>query len=313
MAKKDNERGQSQISKYVWIINAVYQAGKITFEELNEKWLDDDISNGKSIPKRTFDRWREAILDMFGVFIDNEHKGEYCYFIQNEDDIKNNGIRSWIYNTYSVTNTLASCLDIKDRILLEYVPSGQEYLQPIIEAMKENRVVNMTYYNHWEDEEKNYDVQPLCVKLCRQRWYMVGRGNFSNPDNEAMWIYCLDRIRYLQVKDETFKMPKDWNAEEYFEGCFGVIRDHDINKEMVKLKVNAGQANYIRGLRLHESQKEVERNDDYSIFTLFIRPMQDFMQEMLWNHDNMEVLEPLWFREVMAETTERMFNRYKKD
>ena len=310
MAKKENERGQSQISKYVWIINAVYQAGRITFEELNEKWLDDDISNGKSIPKRTFDRWREAILDMFGVFIDNEHRGEYCYFIQNDDDIKNNGIRSWIYNTYSVTNTLASCLGIKDRILLEYVPSGQEYLQTIIEAMKENREIHIIYYNHWKDEEFDLKLQPLCVRLFRQRWYVIALNHYPKLNENGPRIYSLEHIRFLQVRDETFKMPKDWNAEEYFEGCYGVIRDFEHDKELVKLKVSASQANYIRGLRLHESQKEVERNDIYSIFTLFIRPAFDFIQELFWQGESVEVLEPQWLREEMAARIKCLYDRY---
>ena len=310
----ENERGPIMMKRYVWLINTIYRAKRISFKDINERWRNDfDMSRGENLSIRTFKRWSDNIWNLFGLIISNEHCGDYCYFIENIEDITDGGLQSWLFNTFTVSNALTGCMSLKDRIQLEYVPSGQEYLQPIIEAMKENRVVNMTYYNHWENEEKNYDVQPLCVKLYRQRWYMVGRGNFSNPDNEAMWIYCLDRIRYLQVKDETFKTPKDWSPKEYFEGCFGVIRDHDIDKEIVKLKVNAGQANYIRGLRLHESQKEVERNDEYSIFTLFIRPTQDFMQEMLWNHDNMEVLEPSWFREIMAKTTERMFNRYKKD
>ena len=126
-------------------------------------------------------------------------------------------------------------------------------------------------------------------------------------------IYSLERIRALQVRDETFNMPKDWSAEEYFEGCYGVIRDPENDKELVRLKVTAGQANYIRGLRLHESQKEVERNDEYSIFTLFIRPAFDFVQELFWQGEDVEVLEPQWLREEMAAKIERMFNRYKKD
>ena len=305
MAKKDNERGQSQISKYVWIINAVYQAGKITFEELNEKWIDDDISNGKNLPKRTFDRWREAILDMFGVFIDNEHKGEYCYFIQNEEDIKNNGIRSWIYNTYSVTNTLASCLGIKDRILLEYVPSGQEYLQPIVDAMKENRLLNITYKSYWHDEKKNYDVQPLCLKLFRQRWYVIV------TDTEKIWICALDRIISLQKTEQFFTMPKDWDPEAYFDGFIGVIRDEDYGKEIVKLKVDARQANYIRDLKIHKSQKETECNNEHSIFTYYLRPTFDFQQELLWNADKVEVLEPKWLREEMAGVISNMSNLYR--
>ena len=69
----NNERGHGLISKYVWVIETIYQAGKISFEELNKKWLlDMDISRGMEIPKRTFDHWKSAIADMFGLYIENE-------------------------------------------------------------------------------------------------------------------------------------------------------------------------------------------------------------------------------------------------
>ena len=142
----DNDRGQSLITKYVWVIETIYRKRKISFKELNELWLRDDISRGVDIPKRTFDNWRYVIWDMFGINIVNENRGEYRYYIENEEDISKNGLRSWLYNTFCVSNALASSQSIKDRIILEYVPSGQDYLQPIIEAMKENRVLNMTYH-----------------------------------------------------------------------------------------------------------------------------------------------------------------------
>ena len=51
----NNDRGQSLIIKYVSVIETIHRAKKITFEELNRKWLDDNISLGIEIPKRTFD------------------------------------------------------------------------------------------------------------------------------------------------------------------------------------------------------------------------------------------------------------------
>ena len=51
----DNDRGQSLITKYVWVIETIYSRHKISFKELNELWLRDDISRGVDIPKRTFD------------------------------------------------------------------------------------------------------------------------------------------------------------------------------------------------------------------------------------------------------------------
>ena len=310
----NNDRGQSLISKYVWVIETIYRRRKISFKELNERWTRDiDISRGLEIPKRTFDNWKTVIWDMFGINIVNENCGEYRYYIENVEDISRNGLRSWLYNTFCVSNALANSQSIKDRILLEYVPSGQEYLQPIIEAMKENRVLNMTYHSYWKDEENNFDVQPYCVKLFRQRWYLIARSTYSYYHEKGPRIYALDRIQGLQQTKETFKMPKDWDAEAYFDGCFGIISDSSIEVQRVKLKVSAGQANYIRDLKLHESQREAERNEEYSIFTYRLRPTYDFQQELLWNGEDVEVLEPEWLRKTMADKIKRMWNKYSND
>ncbi len=310
---KDNDRGQSLITKYVWVIDTIYRRRKISFKELNELWLRDDISRGVEIPKRTFDNWRSVISDMFGISISNEGRGEYRYYIENEYDLRHNGIRSWLYNTLCVSNTLAGSQSIKDRIVLEYVPSGQYYLKTIIDAMKENRVLNMTYQSYWKDEENSFDVQPYCVKLFRQRWYLVARSVDPYYYEQGPRIYALDRIKYLHTKEETFEMPKGWDAEKYFDGCFGIIADRNIEIQPVKLKVSAGQANYIRDLKMHESQEEIERNGEYSIFSFYLRPTFDFQQELLWNGEDMEVLEPLWLRKEIAGKVKRMWNKYKED
>ena len=42
----NNDRGQSLISKYVWVIETIYRAKKISFKKLNERWLCDEISRG---------------------------------------------------------------------------------------------------------------------------------------------------------------------------------------------------------------------------------------------------------------------------
>lgn len=309
----NNDRGQSLITKYVWIIETIYHKRKISFKELNELWLRDDISRGVNIPKRTFDNWRYVIWDMFGINIVNENRGEYRYYIENEEDISKNGLRSWLYNTICVSNALTNSQNIKDRIILEYVPSGQNYLHPIIEAMKENHVLNITYHNYWKNKEHNFNVQPYCVKLFRQRWYMVAQSTNSYYYEKGPLIYALDRIKYLQATKDTFEMPKDWTAKDFFEGYFGIIANQSIKIQSIKLKVSAGQANYIRNLQMHESQKEIERNEKYSIFTYYLHPTFDFQQELLWNGEDMEVLEPKWLRNEIASKIKRMWNKYKRN
>ena len=126
-------------------------------------------------------------------------------------------------------------------------------------------------------------------------------------------IYALDRVQWLGLTDKGFKYPKNFNAEEYFEDCFGIISDQNIKVETVKFKVSAGQANYLRSLTLHQTQREIERTDEYSIFTVRLRPTFDFRQEILSQGSDIEVLEPKWFRDEVAEISKHLWNKYKDD
>ena len=296
------------IGKYVWLVETIYNAGRITFEEINQKWLDDDMAEDP-IPLRTFHKWRIAAEDMFGLVIDCERKGGYHYYISNASEIKNGSIRSWLLSTISLSNLLLDSQQLKDRIILEDVPSGLDYLPKIIEAMKSNTVITITYQSYWREESNTFDVHPYCVKLFKQRWYMVALSPYYNK----LLIYSLDRIFGLWGKKEKFKMPEDFEPSVFFQDCYGVIAGTKRKPQTVRIKVSAGQANYIRSLRLHVSQDEVEKNDEYSIFTYFLRPEFDFIQELLANGEDVEVLEPLWLRKDVGGIIKRMWNKYKTD
>ena len=299
---------KNQINKYVWLVETLYHAKKITLKEINRKWTQTELSEGEEIPRRTFNNWRNAVEEMFGlVIMCDKHDGDR-YYIENRDDMDEGGFQHWLLSTISVNNTLIENKSLSNRILLENIPSGQDYLATIMEAMKQSKVLEVTYKGYWSDHEHSFPIAPYCVKLFRQRWYMVANSIFE----DKIRIYSLDRVLDIQLKEESFKYPKKFSPENYFKGCFGIIHDDDCSVETVKLKVNADQANYMRSLPLHSSQQEVETNDAYSVFTLQVRPTFDFQQELLWNGDALEVLEPIWLRKEMAATIKRMSNNYKK-
>lgn len=296
------------LGKYVWLVETIYNAGHITFEEINQKWLDDDM-DVEPIPLRTFHKWRIAAEDMFGLVIDCERKGGYHYYIGNAKEVESGGLRSWLLSTISVSNLLLDSQQLKDRILLEDIPSGVKYLPMIIEAMKTNNVIRITYQSYWREESNTFDVHPYCVKLFKQRWYMVALSPYYNK----VMIYSLDRIFGLWKQKEKFKMLEEFEPSEFFQDCYGVIAGTKRKPETVKIKVSAGQANYLRSLRLHSSQEEVERNDEFSIFTYYIRPEYDFILELLGNGEDVEVLEPVWLRKDVGGIVKRMWNKYKTD
>ena len=299
---------KNQINKYVWLVETLYKAKKITLKEINRKWTETDLSEGQDIPRRTFHSWKNEVEDLFGLVIMCDKRDGDRYYIENREVLEDDGLQRWLLNTMSVNNTLLENKTLSDRILLENIPSGQEFLSTVMEAMKKSKLLEITYKGYWSEHEHTFPVAPYCVKLFRQRWYLV--GNSVNEDR--IRIYSLDRVLEAKLTGVPFKYPDDFCPEVYFEGCFGVIRGDGTEIEMVKLKVSADQANYLRSLPLHSSQKELVHTGEYSIFSVEVRPTFDFQQELLWNGDALEVLEPLWLRKEMSDMVKRMGNNYKK-
>ena len=107
-------------------------------------------------------------------------------------------------------------------------------------------------------------------------------------------------------------MPENFLADDYFRGIYGARVYPNMKRELVKLKVYGTQAQYFRSLPLHNSQKEVEENDKYSVFTYFLTPDYDFKQDVLSFGDKVEVLEPKELREEMKEIVEKLNKIYSK-
>lgn len=66
--------------KYIWLVDTIYRDGKITFEEINERWLRSRLSEGEDIPLRTFHNWRIAIEQVFDININCNRKGGLIAF-----------------------------------------------------------------------------------------------------------------------------------------------------------------------------------------------------------------------------------------
>ena len=50
---------------------------------------------------------------------------------------------------------------------------------------------------------------------------------------------------------------------------------------------------------------------NFRLFRLRVRPTYDFQQELLWNREELEVLEPAWLRKEMKSIVSRMAEKYR--
>ena len=76
---------KNQTNKLVWIVETIYRAHKISFEELNRRWMDNvDLSGGEEMLKRTFHKWKWNIFDTFGLSIECEKTAPYSIKLINK-------------------------------------------------------------------------------------------------------------------------------------------------------------------------------------------------------------------------------------
>jgi hypothetical protein len=118
--------------EYIWLVNTIYQARSITLEDINRKWIQTDMSGGVEIARSTFCRHKDAIEDIFGIFIECDRKNGYQYYIGNANVLSEDSIQNWMLSTLSVNHVISESLSLQKRILLEPIPSAKGYLEQII-------------------------------------------------------------------------------------------------------------------------------------------------------------------------------------
>ena len=277
------------INRYVWFVTTIYNRGPITLEEIQHRF-ESHFGRGEELSERQFHRYTDAVEELFDIEI-KYSRSQRGYVVADREGIDNMGMRKWLIQTFSVNNILHENQDLKNRILLENVPSGQQHLTTIVDAMRESVALSMTYHSFHREEPSTFEVEPYCVKLFEQRWYMLGMS-------DKLRIYALDRIKALEPTERKFKLPKKFDATKFFEDYYGIIiGDEEFDVCPVALQVDSWQSKYLRTLPLHHSQVEVERNEEYSIFEYRLCPTFDFRQKILSMGAAVEVLAPKALRE----------------
>ena len=296
------------LKKYIWLVDTVMRAGEkgLTLRQIAERYeQDENISDGEPYARRTFQRHRDEVLDLFGIEIECYSDGsEYRYRIA--DNSSNDYFRRWLLDSIAVNRIVTDSREVARYISIE--STNNTALPIVLEALKDLRLVNFDYKPYWKESSTHYfNFQPHALKMFERRWYLIGRYHKTHR------TFALDRMTNVVLQEENFKRDPKFDLEKMFSGSYGIIVE-DIPVESIWLKVEAHQANYLRSLPLHRSQMELNsKSEDYAIFALRVRPTFDLRQKILSLGSAVEVLKPESLREEMREEVRRMSKMYQAD
>ena len=296
------------LKRYLWLIDILQRRGEMTYEEISSAWERSAVNdNGSTLSKRTLYNHCQAVGRQFGIEIScRRGRNLNYYFVSNPEALSDDGMNSWLVENFSVSTLLLENKDLADKILLEDVPSGRMYLEDILAALREENVVRLSYRNFSGRGYDDLDVEPLCVKLFKRRWYVLTRLTGSGK----LRIFALDRITSLAKTGRKYVYPSDFSPAEFFAPYFGIIALTGEKPETIRLRVFDELKGYLKSLPLHHSQRIVEEADNHMDITVKVAPTFDFVQEILSHREQMEVIAPVSLRIELLDLIMKMRNRY---
>lgn len=303
--------------EHIWLVNTILQAKRgISLAEINQKWVETDMSGGIKFSRSTFCRHKDAIQDIFGIFIECDRKNGFKYYIGNERVLREDSIQNWMLSTLSVDNIISESLSLQERILLESVPVEGELLKAAIQAMKQNLCVKIFYKKYGDDTTKEHSIEPYCIKLFKKRWYMLGCQHSLTEREEKpscpFIMFSFDRIASMELTGTRFEIDPDFNASEYFDKNYGVLVHDNTPVSKVVVRAYAQERYYLRDLPLHKSQREIGQGEGYVDFELALRPTRDFANHILSRGSLVKVLSPSWLAEQIQDMLIDAMRRYQE-
>ena len=122
-------------------------------------------------------------------------------------------------------------------------------------------------------------------------------------------VYALDRITELSETEQEFTLDPDFDAETFFKKYFGVILGQNVKVERIVLR--SYSPNYLRTLPLHHSQREIDTEKEFALFEYYVAPTRDFIQAILHEGHELEVVAPESLREIIRKELKDTLERYK--
>ena len=178
-------------------------------------------------------------------------------------------------------------------------------VEKVLEAIKNNYLLDFNYFSKWEPEERHRKVMPFQLVFDDGSMYLYGAS--KNPRVPGPRLYKLSKIHTLElVKSRTFELPANFRFREAFEeGRFGAFQYDEAYDFKIEF---SGEARSIVRECIWADNQTIEENQKAETTTISFTSSQwiPIFRWLLSFGDNACPLEPDWFVEQWKETVRKM-------
>ncbi|HET8646477.1 MAG TPA: WYL domain-containing protein, partial [Vicinamibacteria bacterium] len=172
-----------------------------------------------------------------------------------------------------------------------------------IDATLHQRQARIAYFSFNSKKTKTYTLDPYRLVYFRGGLYLYARAE----QYDEVRTFAVERIEKIEVLDESFEVPADFNVSEYGRSAFGIAGGQP---EAVELEFDAEMAGYIRERVWHESQALEEADDGSVVLRMNVTPGWELKSWIKGFLPQVRVVKPASLRDEIAAELEQARKRF---
>lgn len=185
-----------------------------------------------------------------------------------------------------------------------YRKESSNFLQPIIQAVLEQKTIETTYHTQSRNETTERKIDPYYLVPRDQRFYLIGFCH-SKQDIRTFRI-----SRFLKVDSTSESFDKSgFNIKKYLKNTWSIEQGE--KNITFKVRFNAEVARYIKEEELFVHPRMMDCKDGSMIFEVTVNNEKEFIRWILQYGPSAEILEPESVRASLKVQLEKWMEMYK--
>ncbi len=176
--------------------------------------------------------------------------------------------------------------------------------QIISQALQEHRALKFNYTNLGTRTAQARRVHPYHLACIDSRWCLFAH----DVDRAALRTFVLTRLSEPMLLSERFDKPKDFNADEYLRGSFGVLKGSEDFEVVIEFDLWA--SDLLRGRKWHPSQKLIELPNGCAQMQMRLSSLDEIERWILNWGTHATVVRPEQLRERVGATAREIAEKY---
>ncbi|WP_127586147.1 helix-turn-helix transcriptional regulator [Paenibacillus koleovorans] len=187
-----------------------------------------------------------------------------------------------------------------------YRQESPNFLQPIIQAILEQKTIHTVYHTQYRNETSERRIDPYYLIPRDQRFYLIGYCHLK----QAIRTFRISRFLDVRLTDLAFDKG-NFNIKKHLKNTWSIEQGE--KNITFKVRFHANVARYIREeeLFVHPRMKD-NKKDGSMIFEVTVNNEKEFIRWILQYGSEAEILEPKSVRESLKKQLGEWLEMYSR-